>query len=52
MWQKINEREYKIRLSQLMSGVTKDYVFEIAIPHIDTEVGDVDRDHNVIEGIF
>lgn len=31
-----------------MSGVTKDYVFELGIPNIDTEVGDLDRDHSVI----
>jgi len=35
-----------------MSGITKDFVFELEIPAINTEVGDVDRDHNVIEGIF
>lgn len=35
-----------------MSGVTKDYVFELGIPNIDTEVGDLDRDHSVIQAIF
>lgn len=29
MWRKVNEKEYEIKLSQLMSGITKDYVFEI-----------------------
>lgn len=48
MWQKVNDREYKIKISQLMSGVTKDYVFEIGIPNINTEVGDVDRNHDII----
>lgn len=52
MWEKINDKEYKIKLSQLMSGITKDYVFELEIPAINTEVGDVDRDHKIIEGIF
>jgi hypothetical protein len=52
MWEKINDREYKIKISQLMSGITKDFVFELEIPVINTEVGDVDRDHNAIEGIF
>mgnify|MGYP001201263807 CR=1 FL=1 len=27
MWEKINDKEYKIKLSQLMSGITKDFVF-------------------------
>ena len=31
-----------------MSGITKDYVFELGIPAINTEVGDVDRDHAII----
>lgn len=35
-----------------MSGITKDYVFQINIPHIDAEVGDIDREHPVLEGIF
>ena len=35
-----------------MSGITKDYVFEIVIPAIDAEVGDLNRDHDVLEGIF
>lgn len=35
-----------------MSGVTKDFVFELDIPKINTEVGDIARDHPIIEGIF
>lgn len=35
-----------------MSGISKDYVFEISIPNIDTEVGDLDRDHDILEAIF
>ena len=35
-----------------MSGISKDYVFEILIPKIDTQVGDLDRDHEILEGIF
>lgn len=35
-----------------MSGITKDYVFEFQVPAINTEVGDLDRNHDVIEGIF
>lgn len=27
MWEKINDKEYKIKLSQVMSGITKDFVF-------------------------
>ena len=52
IWTKINDKEYKISISQLMSGITKDYVFELEIPAIDAVVGDIDRDYNVIEGIF
>lgn len=35
-----------------MSGISKDFVFELEIPAIDSEVGDLDRDHNVIEAMF
>lgn len=35
-----------------MSGVSKDYVFELVIPAISAEVGDLDREHEVIEGIM
>lgn len=48
MWQKLSEKEYKIKITQLMSGITRDFVFELEIPAIDGEVGDIDRDHNVI----
>lgn len=36
MWQKINDKEYKIKISQLMSGITKDFVFQLEIPVINT----------------
>ena len=52
MWEKLNQKEYRIKISQLMSGISKDYVFEMSIPHIDAEVGDIDRDHEVLEGNF
>lgn len=52
MWKKISDKEYQISLIQLMSGISKDYVFEIGFPNINTEVGDVNRDHTVMEGIF
>lgn len=51
-WKKVNDKEYKVELTQMMSGISKDYVFELEIPAIDAEVGDLDRDHNIIEGIF
>lgn len=35
-----------------MSGISKDYVFEIQIPKINTEVGDLDRDHDILEAIY
>ena len=27
LWEKINSKEYRIKISQLMSGISKDYVF-------------------------
>lgn len=33
-WQKIGEGEYRIKLTQLMSEISKDYVFELTIPKI------------------
>jgi len=35
--------EYQIKLTQIMSGVSKDFVFELAIPAIEGEVGDLVR---------
>ena len=35
-----------------MSGITKDFVFELSIPNINTEVGDIDRVHSAIEGSY
>lgn len=35
-----------------MSGISKDFVFELFIPAIDAQVGDVNRNHEVLEGIF
>lgn len=52
MWEKVSDDVYKIKMSQLMSGITKDYVFEIIIPAIDAEVGDIDRDRDILEGVF
>ena len=52
MWEKVSDDVYKIKMSQLMSGITKDYVFEILIPAIDAEVGDIDRDRDILEGVF
>lgn len=52
MWSKINENEYKINIVQLISGVTKNYVFEIEIPSINKEVGDLERDHDILKATF
>ncbi len=52
MWEKINDKQYTIKILQLMSGISKDYVFQIDVPKIDTEVGDLDRNHDVLEAIF
>jgi len=47
-WEKINDREYRIKITQLMSGISKDFVFELTIPAIDAEVGDLNREYDVI----
>ena len=52
LWQKANEKEYRIKISQLMSGISKDYVFELNIPYIDAEVGDIDRDHDILAASY
>ncbi len=51
-WKQIKEGEYSIKLTQLMSEISKDYVFELTIPKIEGEVGDLDREHVVCEGIL
>ncbi len=52
MWKKLNDNEYQINILQLMSGITKDFVFEIYVPSINTEVGDLDRDHDILETLY
>lgn len=51
-WEKISDTQYRIKILQLMSGASKDFVFLLQIPNIDAEVDDIDRDHNIIEGIW
>lgn len=36
----------------MTSGVTKDYIFQLDIPAINSEVGDLDRSHDVIQGVI
>lgn len=52
MWELVSAKEYRIKISQLMSGISKDFVFELSIPNINTEVGDLNRDHDVVEAIY
>lgn len=35
-----------------MSQISKDYVFELTIPKIEGEVGDLNREHVICEGIL
>lgn len=35
-----------------MSGISKDYVFELDIPMIDCQVGDLERDHDILASTF
>jgi hypothetical protein len=51
-WQKINENEYRIKITQLMSEISKEFVFELTIPAIGGEVGDIVREHIVLEGVM
>ena len=51
-WEKTDAREYSIRLTQLMSGVSKDFVFELTFPAIEGEVGDVGREHVIMEAVM
>ncbi len=44
MWNKINSKLHSIKLGQLPTGIAKNYVFEVEIPAIEGEVGDVDRE--------
>lgn len=51
-WEKIKDGEYRIKLTQIMSEVSKDFVFELTVPNIAGEVGDIGREHIVCEGIL
>jgi len=51
-WEKIKEGEYRIKLTQIMTDSSKDFVLELTIPVIEGEVGDIGREHVVLEGIF
>ncbi len=39
-------------MTQLMSEISKEFVFELSIPAIAGEVGDIGREHVVLEGIL
>ncbi len=52
MWEKITNEDYRIKIIQLMSGITKDYVFELEIPKINAKIGDLNRDHEILVGNF
>jgi uncharacterized protein YegL len=51
-WEKVGENEYRIRLTQMMSEISKEFVFELTVPAIGGEVGDIGREHVVLEGIM
>lgn len=51
-WEKINDNEYRIKITQMMSEVSKEFVFELTIPAIEGEVGDIGRENVVLEGIM
>ena len=51
-WEKINDKEYRIKMLQVMSGISRDFIFTLDVPVINTEVGDLDRNHDVVEAIF
>ena len=48
----VNKNDYRIKIIQLISGITKDYVFEIDIPKINALIGDLNRDHDILVGNF
>jgi hypothetical protein len=35
-----------------MSGISKDYVFEIKIPLINGQVGDLNRNHKILQATY
>lgn len=51
-WEKISDSEYRIKITQMMSEISKDFVFELVVPAIGGEVGDIGREHVVMEGIM
>ena len=52
MWKKIDENQYSISISQLMSGISKDFVFQLSIPSINAEAGDIGKDYVILESGF
>jgi hypothetical protein len=51
-WEKVKEGEYRIKFTQIMTDSSKDFVLELTIPEIGGEVGDIGREHVVLEGLF
>ena len=51
-WEKIKDGEYRLKITQLMSEISKDFVFEFTVPKMEGEVGDIVREHVVCEAIL
>jgi hypothetical protein len=47
-WEKIKEGEYRIKITQMMTDSSKDFVLELTVPAIGGEVGDIGREHVVL----
>lgn len=48
MWKK-NENGYEINLKQIISGFSKEFIFEIEIPAIEHELSDINRNAEILE---
>lgn len=45
------KNEYNIKLSQFLSGISKNFMFEVSIPPNSHEIGDLDRSQTLIVAI-
>ena len=48
MWKRTKYNGYQIHMSQLMMGVSKDFMFEIMIPPVNFKLGDHERNPTIL----
>lgn len=49
VWKSKGKNEYEINLKQVISGFSKEFIFEIEIPAIDHNLSDINRNAEILQ---